>query len=87
MEDDLVVAGEMVVVALDGDRSCTSDESIHLIFNILDASRALSTPHKNRVSYSHSYGLIHKVYYIHTVHTYIHTYMSKCEWQMHAETS
>ncbi len=51
MEDDLVVAGEMAVVAMDGDRSCTSDESIHLIFNILDASRALSTPYKNRVSY------------------------------------
>ena len=63
MEDDLVVAGEMAVVALDGDRSCTSDASIHLIFNILDASRALSTPYKTVLVTHKLYSELHHAVY------------------------
>ncbi len=51
MHDDLVETGKMAMVALEGDRSCSSNETIHPIGDAFNASRAL-----------HHASIIHKVY-------------------------
>ena len=58
MHDDLVETGKMAMVALEGDRSCSSNETIHPIGDAFNASRALHHAKQFYIDAS----IIHKVY-------------------------